>query len=252
MWGGYLVFPKMLGDPGTKHFAELPWEVGDECRKGMGWGGGVYPSDLGVGEMWEGSSSFLGCLCLAVGCLDWLSEGLWSRETLGWTRLPSRVPAQVWLVSCVLAVVLWPFILCGHSSSREAGGGVGHGLEEKNTTFEWKDVVLKVHDGTCRRHGPSYQPSWPRALGLSGNRTWAAVCSGAQQRWGSQWPVGAEGSPLSWPHLVSAGAASSGPLTLLSCSSPDSHHFLRCLPAKAAWAEGTLRSFSGSKWEPAL
>lgn len=29
-------------------------------------------------------------------------------------------------------------------------------------------MVLKVHDGMCRRHGPSYQLSWPSALGPQG------------------------------------------------------------------------------------
>lgn len=106
-----------------------------------------------------------------------------------------------------------------------------------------------MHDGTSRRHGPSYQPSWPSALGPPGNRTWAAVCSGSQPRWGLSMPC--------WwwwltPLLTSAsaGAACSGPLILLSCSSPDSHHFLRCLPAKAVWAEGTLGSAGLSKSQP--
>lgn len=42
-------FSENVRDPGTKHFADLPWEVGDECRKGRGWGGDVCPSDLGGG-----------------------------------------------------------------------------------------------------------------------------------------------------------------------------------------------------------
>lgn len=42
----------MLGDPGAKHFADLPWEVGDECRKGRG------GEEVSAPLIWEGRGGY--------------------------------------------------------------------------------------------------------------------------------------------------------------------------------------------------
>lgn len=107
--------------------------------------------------------------------------------------------------------------------------------------FQWKDMVWKVHDGLGRRRGLSSEPLGPRVLEELKSRQRASV-PGAQaprQQWGSQPLSVAMAAPLRdlISHLPVLPARSISSLPLQH-SSP--HHQLRCLPARAVWAEGTL------------
>lgn len=114
-------------------------------------------------------------------------------------------------------------------------------------------MVLKVHDGACRRHGPSYSlhglaPRAPQGTGLG------LPCARAPSRDGGS-PCPVVVMALSSPDISICWRCLLGPFSLLSCSSPDSPLLKMfasegCLGRRYAGFWGLSKSQPFGSWFP--
>lgn len=137
MRGGDIVFPKVLGDPRTKHFYSLlPLEVGGECKVGREecQCPGQFCLQVGLGR-----SSSLGFLCPGVS----ISAGFpregdadrpWARTLLPPTCLLRCGGLHACTqLGCALRLLLHT---TGHKSAGEPGGARGQSSRQRTAPLE--------------------------------------------------------------------------------------------------------------------
>lgn len=145
----------------------LPYEVGNECRKGRGWGKRCQPTrDLpggGVGPLVFSGLSLPCCKDVLTGFpREYKAGGPW----VGRLHSPEcllRCELEFWWTALVYSDCSVPCSsFCdGLNCARETGGEVGHGSGEANqtscnATIWWSCHLreemwyLKRHDGPCR------------------------------------------------------------------------------------------------------